>query len=46
MLHHGMIILGVSYSVPELTESGNPYRTSRSVEPLYSKVIKDADIIE
>jgi len=28
MLHHGMIIVGVPYSVPELTESGSPYGPS------------------
>jgi NAD(P)H dehydrogenase (quinone) len=44
MLHHGMIILGVPYSVPELTESGSPYGPSRIVGPLSNKVIKDADI--
>ncbi|MFZ0697429.1 MAG: NAD(P)H:quinone oxidoreductase [Nitrososphaeraceae archaeon] len=44
MLHHGMIIVGVPYSVPELTESGSPYGPSRIVGRLANKVIEDADI--
>jgi NAD(P)H dehydrogenase (quinone) len=44
MLHHGMIIVGVPYSVPELTESGSPYGPSRIVGRLASKEIEDADI--
>ena len=31
MLHHGMIIVGVPYSIPELTETGSPYSPSRIV---------------
>lgn len=44
MLHHGMIIIGVPYSVPELTESGSPYGPSRIVGRLANKQINDADI--
>lgn len=44
MLHHGMIIVGVPYSVPELTQSGSPYGPSRIVGPLANKQINDADI--
>jgi NAD(P)H dehydrogenase (quinone) len=44
MLHHGMIIVGVSYSVPELTESGSPYGPSRIVGRLANKEIEVADI--
>ena len=44
MLHHGMIIVGVPYSVPELTESGSPYGPSRIVGRLANKEIEDADI--
>jgi NAD(P)H dehydrogenase (quinone) len=45
MLHHGMLIVGVPYSVPELSESGSPYGPSRIVGALSNKAIKDADII-
>ena len=31
MLYHGMIIVGISYSIPELTETGSPYSPSRIV---------------
>jgi NAD(P)H dehydrogenase (quinone) len=41
MLHHGMIIVGVPYSVPELTESGSP---SRIVGRLATKQINDTDV--
>ncbi len=44
MLHHGMIIVGVPYSVPELTESGSPYGPSRIVGMLANKEIEEADI--
>lgn len=44
MLHHGMIIVGVPYSVPELTQSGSPYGPSRIVGSLANKQINDADI--
>lgn len=44
MLHHGMIIVGVPYSVPELTESGSPYGPSRIVGRLANKQINDADV--
>ena len=43
MFHHGMIIVGVPYSVPELTQSGSPYGPSRIVEPMSNKQIDDAD---
>jgi NAD(P)H dehydrogenase (quinone) len=43
MLHHGMIIVGVPYSVPELTQSGSPYGPSRIVGPMSNKKIDDAD---
>ena len=44
MLHHGMIIVGVPYSVPELTESGSPYGASRIVGMLANKQIEQVDI--
>lgn len=44
MLHHGMIIVGVPYSIPELTQSGSPYGPSRIVGPLANREIDDADI--
>jgi len=44
MLHHGMIIVGVPYSVPELTDSGSPYGPSRIVGRLANKQINDADV--
>ena len=44
MLHHGMIIVGVPNSVPELTQSGSPYGPSRIVGSLANKQINDADI--
>lgn len=43
MFHHGMIIVGVPYSVPELTQSGSPYGPSRIVGPMSNKRIDDAD---
>ena len=43
MLHHGMIIVGVPYSVPELTQSGSPYGPSRIVGPMANKEIDEAD---
>jgi NAD(P)H dehydrogenase (quinone) len=44
MLHHGMIIVGVPYSVEELFESGSPYGPSRIVGRLANKQIEEADI--
>ena len=44
MFHHGMIIVGVPYSIPELTQSGSPYGPSRIVGPMANKEIDDADI--
>ena len=44
MLHHGMIIVGVPYSVPELSHSGSPYGPSSIVGPLSNKAIIKADI--
>ena len=44
MFHHGMIIVGITYSVPELTESGSPYGPSRIVGSLSNNTIKEADI--
>ncbi len=43
MLHHGMIIVGVPYSVPELSESGSPYGPSRIVGRLANRPIDEAD---
>lgn len=43
MLHHGMIIVGVPYSTPDLIYSGSPYGPSRIVGPLSNKDIDDAD---
>ena len=43
MLHHGMIIVGVPYSTPDLINSGSPYGPSRIVGPLSNKDIDDAD---
>jgi NAD(P)H dehydrogenase (quinone) len=44
ILHHGMIIVGVPYSVPELIGSGSPYGPSRIVGSLSTKKIEEADI--
>jgi NAD(P)H dehydrogenase (quinone) len=44
MFHHGMILVGIPYSVPELTESGSPYGPSRIVGRLANKEIEEADI--
>ena len=41
MLHHGMIIVGLPYSVSELFESGSPYGPSRIVGPLSNRRIDD-----
>ena len=43
MFHHGMIIVGVPYSTPELVFSGSPYGPSRIVGPLSNKEIDEAD---
>jgi len=43
MLHHGMIIIGVPYAVPELTQSGSPYGPSRIVGTMSNQVITEAD---
>ena len=44
MLHHGMIIVGVPYSIPELTETGSPYSPSRIVGPKADRPFDDKDI--
>jgi NAD(P)H dehydrogenase (quinone) len=44
MFHHGMILVGVPYSVEDLTESGSPYGPSRIVGRLANKEIQQADI--
>ncbi len=44
MLHHGMIIVGVPYSIPELTETGSPYSPSRVVGPKADRPFDDNDI--
>jgi NAD(P)H dehydrogenase (quinone) len=44
MLHHGMIIVGVPYSIPELTETGSPYSPSRIVGPKAERPFEDKDI--
>ena len=44
MFHHGMILIGVPYSVGELTESGSPYGPSRIVGMLANREIQQADI--
>ena len=43
MLHHGMIIVWVPYSVLELTHSGSPDGPSRIVGPMSNKEITEAD---
>jgi NAD(P)H dehydrogenase (quinone) len=43
MFHHGMIIVGVPYSTPELVFSGSPYGPSRIVGALSNKEIDEAD---
>ncbi len=44
MLHHGMIIVGVPYSIPELTETGSPYSPSRIVGPKADRPFEDKDV--
>jgi NAD(P)H dehydrogenase (quinone) len=44
MFHHGMILIGVPYSVEELMESGSPYGPCRIVGRLANQEIKQADI--
>ena len=44
MLHHGMIIVGVPYSIPELTETGSPYSPSRIVGTKADRPFEDKDI--
>lgn len=44
MLHHGMIIVGVPYSIPELTETGSPYSPSRIVGPKADRPFDEKDI--
>ena len=44
MLHHGMIIVGVPYSIPELTETGSPYSPSRIVGPKADIPFDDKDV--
>ena len=43
-LHQGMIIVGVPYSIPELTETGSPYSPSRIVGPKADRPFEDKDI--
>ena len=38
-----MIIIGVPYSVPQLTQSGNPYGLSRIVGPMADRQIEEID---
>jgi NAD(P)H dehydrogenase (quinone) len=45
MLHHGMIIVGVPYSIPELTETGSPYGPSRIVGPKADRPFEEKDVI-
>ena len=44
MLHHDMIIVGIPYSIPELTETGSPYSPSRIVGPKADRPFEDKDI--
>lgn len=44
MFHHGMVLIGVPYSVEELMESGSPYGPSRIVGRLANQEIEQADI--
>lgn len=44
MLHHGMILVGVPYSEPELLNSGSPYGPSSIVGRLSNNAIRQADI--
>jgi NAD(P)H dehydrogenase (quinone) len=44
MFHHGMILVGVPYSVEDLIESGSPYGPSRIVGRLANQEIQQADI--
>jgi NAD(P)H dehydrogenase (quinone) len=44
MFHHGMILIGVPYSVEDLMESGSPYGPSRIVGRLANHEIRQADI--
>jgi NAD(P)H dehydrogenase (quinone) len=44
MFHHGMVLIGVPYSVEELMESGSPYGPSRIVGRLANQEIELADI--
>jgi NAD(P)H dehydrogenase (quinone) len=44
MFHHGMILIGVPYSVEDLFESGSPYGPSRIVGRLANQEIQQADI--
>jgi NAD(P)H dehydrogenase (quinone) len=44
MFHHGMILIGVPYSVEDLIESGSPYGPSRIVGRLANREIQQADI--
>lgn len=44
MFHHGMILIGVPYSVEDLIESGSPYGPSRIVGRLANQEIQQADI--
>jgi hypothetical protein len=44
MFHHGIIIVGIPYSVPELTQSGGPYGPSRIVGSMADMPIEEIDI--
>jgi NAD(P)H dehydrogenase (quinone) len=44
MMHHGMILVGVPYSEPELLNSGTPYGPSSIVGRLSNKAIREADM--
>jgi NAD(P)H dehydrogenase (quinone) len=44
MFHHGMILIGVPYSVEDLFASGSPYGPSRIVGRLANQEIQQADI--
>lgn len=43
MLHHGMIIVGIPYSVPELTQTSSPYGPSRIVGSMADRPIEEVD---
>lgn len=48
LLHHGMLIVGVPYSVPEListTQGGTPYGPSHTAGPLGDKPLTSEEIV-